>query len=162
MGNIINFDKNFGKEKCRDDLNFDDVVLFDNDQKELSNEERTKYLQLLHDCVEPSELEFESDELPTLLFAFEYETVMEFLKKCENKPCVTSYTANAGKELFDGLQNVHSYHILSIIEGNGDSKLDDIFCFDKPFVDDMSIAMKINNDIKDNFKVTVFYAPIKK
>lgn len=162
MDNIINFDKKFGKKKYRDDLNFDNIILFNDEQKELSSEERDKYLKLLYDCVELPEDEFDEEELPSLLFAFDYDTIMEFLEKCENKPYVTSFTANKGKELFDGLQEIHSYHMLSIIEGNKNSKLDDLLFFNKPFVDDVNIAIKINNELNDNFKVTVFYAPIKK
>ena len=62
------------KKKNRNDLNFEKVVLLDNNKKELLNSDKTKFLQLLYDCVEASE--FKENEMPSLLFAFDYETIM--------------------------------------------------------------------------------------
>lgn len=157
MAEIIQFDKNFGKPKTREDMNFDKITLFDDNNQELNVEKRKQYIDFLYDSMESND-----NPSDNVLIALEYENVENFLKNCENKVCVTSYDANVGKDLFEGLKNIRSFHIMCVIEGSPTSQLGEILFMDKPFVNDLILGVKVNYELKSEFKVTAFYAPTTK
>lgn len=157
MENVIKFDKNFGKPKTREDMNFDKITLYDDGGRELAADERKKYLDILYGCMESRE-----NQTTDVMIGFDYETVEKFFEVCQNKVCATTYCGDTGKDLFDGLDNIRSFHILCLLEGSADSKIDDILFMNKPFVSDLSLGVKLNSELKSGFIVTAFYAPAAK
>lgn len=157
MENVIKFDKNFGKTKDRENMDFDKITLFDENNQELNTEKRKQYIDFLYDSME-------SNDSPSdnVLIALEYGNVENFLKNCENKVSVTSYEANAGNDLFEGLKNIRSFHIMCVIEGSPTSQLGEILFMEKPFVNDLILGVKVNYELNSEFKVTAFYAPTTK
>lgn len=57
MTEIIKFDKSFGKPKDREDMNFDKITLFDDNNQELNAEKRKQYIDFLYDSMESNELQ---------------------------------------------------------------------------------------------------------
>jgi hypothetical protein len=161
MDNILKFDKNYGKQKTRKDLNFDKVILFDENEIVISGQKKHDLLQLLYDCTMP-DIDEISQDIFDILICFKYQSVADFLQKSNFQPFVTSFTANTGKELFDNMQNIHSYDILCIVQGSKNAKIDDLLCIDKPFVNNLEIAVKIKDNLDTNFQVTAFHIPIQK
>ena len=70
MTKIIQFDKNFGKPKTREDMDFDKITLFDDNNQELNTEKRKQYIDFLYDSMESKE-----NPSDNVLIVLEYENV---------------------------------------------------------------------------------------
>lgn len=151
---IIPFDKNRleAKEKTNENIEWKDYILVDDHGKIVADQERQRIVETINSCIESYYMS------PDALIKFTADIVNEFLTKCSDKVGVKIFDANDGKELFEQLQDVKSFYIICVVEGEENSTLMDILMLDKPFLSDIPIAVKICNTLPKAYRVTAFYS----
>ncbi len=156
MSEILKFENKNEIPKTRDDLDLKNVTLLDKDNEVLDDKIKEEYLNKIYSNTEHKDC----DE--NLLFSFRFEDIESFLEKNDRTINVLSFKAESGEDMGKVIETIPSVNFLCLVEARPDGDINDLLFLNKPFMQNMCIAVRLSPEQKENYNITLFYTPMQK